>query len=83
MLLDWVALRVDIEVLLGSWGVYPDTRKDLKSRFPQFGTLATIGYLIGTPLRDLLFGSSRGSGYTGSWQVFLLLGRGFGGCCRI
>ena len=31
-------------------------------QIPEFGTLATKGYFIGTPLRDLLFGSSRGSG---------------------
>ena len=39
-----------------------DPREDLKSRSPEFGTLATKGHFIGTPLRDLLFGSSRGSG---------------------
>ena len=40
----------------------PDPREDLKSRSPNLGTLATKGHFIGTPLRDLLFGCSRGSG---------------------
>ena len=38
------------------------TREDLESRPPNSGPYATEGYSIGTPLRDLLFGSSRGSG---------------------
>ena len=36
---------------------YPDPREDLKVD-PLIWDLATKGYFIGTPLRDLLFGSS-------------------------
>ena len=40
----------------------PDPREDLESRTPILGPFTTKGYFIGTPLRDLLSGSSRGSG---------------------
>ena len=49
-------------VLIKCLGSSPDPRKDLKSRSPKLGPYATEGYLEGTPLRDLLFGDSRGSG---------------------
>ena len=40
----------------------PDAREDLKSRSPNLGPYTTKGTLKEPPLRDLLFGSSRGSG---------------------
>ena len=43
---------------------YPDPREDLESRSPNLGPYTTKGTLQEPPLRDLLFGSSRGSGYT-------------------
>ena len=43
---------------------YSDFREHLESRSPNLGPYTTKGYFIGTPppLRDLLVGSSRGSG---------------------
>ena len=40
----------------------PDPREDLESRSPNLGPYTTKGTLQEPPLRDLLFGSSRGSG---------------------
>ena len=50
-------------------GFYPDPRKDLESRSPNLGPCTTKGTLEEPPLRDLLFGSSRGSGYRGVASV--------------
>ena len=44
----------------GGWD--PDPREDLESRSPNLGPYTTKGTLSEPPLRDLLFGSSRGSG---------------------
>ena len=55
-------LYMGIWTLRENYYTNPDPREDLKSRSPKFGILATQGYFIGTILRDLLFGSSRGSG---------------------
>ena len=41
---------------------YPDPREDLESRSPNLGPYTTKGTLSEPPLRDLLFGSSRGLG---------------------
>ena len=41
---------------------FPDPREDLESRSPNLGPYTTKGTLEEPPLRDLLFGSSRGSG---------------------
>ena len=41
--------------------VIPDRRKDLESRTPNLGRYTTKGSLSESPLRDLLFGSLRGS----------------------
>ena len=42
---------------------FPDPlREDLQSRSPNLGPHTTKGTLYEPPLRDLLFGSSRGSG---------------------
>ena len=38
----------------------PDPREDLESRSPNLGPYTTKGTLWEPPLRDLLFGSSRG-----------------------
>ena len=43
----------------------PDPREDLESRSPNLGPYTTKGTLQEPPLRDLLFGSSRGSGDLG------------------
>ena len=43
---------------------HPDRREDLESRSPNLGPYTTKGTLQEPPLRDLLFGSSRGSGHT-------------------
>ena len=51
----------DCESILDSH--YPDPREDLESRSPNLGPYTTKGTLKEPPLRDLLFGSSRGSGY--------------------
>ena len=57
---------------------YPDPREDLESRSPNLGPYTTKGTLKEHPLRDLLFGSSRGSGYRaliiriGFWGILLL-----------
>ena len=40
----------------------PDPREDLESRSPNLGPYTAKGTLLEPPLRDLLFGSSRGSG---------------------
>ena len=49
--------------LLPNWVlVNPDPREDLESRSPNLGPYTTKGTLYAPPLRDLLFGSSRGSG---------------------
>ena len=40
----------------------PDPREDLESRSPNLGPYTAKGTLQEPPLRDLLFGSSRGSG---------------------
>ena len=44
---------------------FPDPRKDLESRSPYLGPCSTKGTFSEPPLRDLLFGSSRGSGFRG------------------
>ena len=44
---------------------HPDPREDLESRSPNLGRYTTKGTLKEPPLRDLLFGSSRGSGNFG------------------
>ena len=41
---------------------HPDPREDLESRSPNLGPYSTKNTLWEPPLRDLLFGSSRGSG---------------------
>ena len=41
---------------------FPDPREDLESRSPNLGPYTTKGTLQEPPLRDLLFGSSRGFG---------------------
>ena len=41
---------------------HPDPREDLESRSPDLGPCTTKGTLQEPPLRDLLFGSSQGSG---------------------
>ena len=64
----------------------PDAREDLKRISPNLEPYTTKGYFIGTPLRDLLFGSSQNSGecfrhrgtsvqveVAGSWQISLAL----------
>ena len=43
-------------------GANPDPREDLEGRSPNLGPYTTKGTLKEPPLRDLLFGSSRGSG---------------------
>ena len=42
---------------------FPDSREDLESRSPNLGPHTTKGTLSEPLLRDLLFGSSRGSGF--------------------
>ena len=65
-----LGLKAREQVVLGVQGLligfrfwcFPDPREDLKSRSPNLGPYTTKGTLKEPPLRDLLFGSSRGSG---------------------
>ena len=49
-------------VITGEGISFPDPREDLESRSPNLGPYTTKGTLEEPPLRDLLFGSSRGCG---------------------
>ena len=54
---------------MGTWSLrVPDPREDLESRSPNLGPYTTKGALQEPPLRDLLFGSSRGSRGLGNWS---------------
>ena len=53
-------MRLGMPTLKRILDQYPDPREDLESRSPNLGPYTTMGTLEEPPLRDLLFGSSRG-----------------------
>ena len=50
---------------------FPDPPGGSEKVDPLIGTLTTKGYFMGTPLRDLLFGFSRGSALQSRFQMVL------------
>ena len=58
-----------LEVILSLISQTRDPRKNLEIRSPNLGPYTTKGTLWETPFRDVLFGSSRGSGLTSPGEM--------------